>query len=163
MATTAASPRPDAGRKAMRRHAAAPTLPARRVRVPASTGSDYPLAPVDVAPARLTIAPAGASAAEPLRNSFGVHANRTDRTRRFRAGTSLAMGLLRTPAMLPPPAWRSLAARNALLASLSGDALRRWQSAVEHVRVTRGQILAAPGMRLPYVYFPLRGVVALVA
>ena len=50
-----------------------------------------------------------------------------------------------------------------LLASLSGDALRRWQSAIEHVRVTRGQILAAPGVRLPYAYFPLRGVVALVA
>jgi hypothetical protein len=73
------------------------------------------------------------------------------------------MALLGARAMPPPPTWRSLAARNALLASLSADALRRWQSAVEHVRVTGGQILAAPGMRLPYAYFPLRGVVALVA
>jgi CRP-like cAMP-binding protein len=73
------------------------------------------------------------------------------------------MALLNARAMPPPASLRPLAARNALLASLSGDALRRWPSAVEHVRVTRGQILAAPGMRLPYAYFPLHGVVALVA
>jgi CRP-like cAMP-binding protein len=71
--------------------------------------------------------------------------------------------LLDARAMPGPASLRSLAARNALLASLSSDALRRWQSVVEHVRVTRGQILAAPDMRLPYAYFPLHGVAALVA
>ena len=128
-----------------------------------STGSYYPSSRVDVIPAGLTTPPASAPAGARLRNSFGVHANCTDRDHRFPVGTGLAMSLLNARAMPPPASLRSLAARNALLASLSGDALRRWQSVVEHVRVTRGQILAAPGVRLPYAYFPLRGVVALVA
>jgi CRP-like cAMP-binding protein len=65
--------------------------------------------------------------------------------------------------MPPPASARSLATRNALLASLSGETLRRWESALEPVRVMRGQILARPDARIPYAYFPLRGVVALVA
>jgi CRP-like cAMP-binding protein len=143
----------------MRRRAVVSELPARPP-APVSTGSYYPSPAVDVLPVALTVPP---PAGERLRNSFGVHARCTERARRLPVGATLAVDLLDARAMPGPASLRSLAARNTLLASLSGDALRRWQSAIEHVRVTRGQILAAPGVRLPYAYFPLRGVVALVA
>ena len=143
----------------MDRRAVVSELPA-RPHAPVSTGSYYPSSAVDVLPVALTIPP---PVGERLRNSFGVHARCTERARRLPVGATLAVDLLDARAMPGPASLRSLAARNALLASLSGDALRRWQSAVEHVRVTRGQILAAPGVRLPFAYFPLRGVVALVA
>ena len=65
--------------------------------------------------------------------------------------------------MDPPSSLRSLAPRNALLASLSDDAFRRVRATVERVHLTRGQLLATPGVRMSYAYFPLRGVVALVA
>lgn len=126
-------------------------------------GSYYPSTRADVTAVRLTILPAAASPGERSRYSFGVHARCTERAPCVPVGGTLAVHLLDAPAMPGPASLRSLAARNALLASLPGDALRRWQSAIEHVRVTRGQILAAPGVRLRYAYFPLRGVVALVA
>ena len=143
----------------MRRRLVVSALPARPPAL-VPTGSYYPSSGVDVLPARLTIPP---RAGERLRNSFGVHARCTEHARRVSVGATLAVDLLDARAMPGPASLRSLAARNALLASLSGDALRRWQSVVEHVRVTRGQILAPPGVRLPFAYFPLRGVVALVA
>ena len=144
------------------RRAAVPELPGRPHAL-VSAGSYYPSPYVDVIPAGGTFPPAGASAGAQSRNSFGVHAGCTERTRRVPVDATLAVDLLDARTMPGPASLRSLAARNALLASLSSDALRRWQSAIEHVRVTRGQILAAPGVRLPYAYFPLRGVVALVA
>ena len=114
-------------------------------------------------PGDLTVSPASPRGRERLCESFGVHARCTERAPRVPVGGTLAVDLLDARAMPGPASLRSLAARNAVLASLPGDALRRWQSAIEHVRVTRGQILAAPGLRLPFAYFPLRGVVALVA
>jgi len=65
--------------------------------------------------------------------------------------------------MAPLGTVRSLAARNTLLASLSSDAVRRLHAGIERVQVKAGQILCTPGMRMPYAYFPVRGVIALVA
>src|SRR5262245_36175715 len=131
MASTAASPRADAGRNARRRRAAVPGLPARPHTL-VSAGSYYPSRRVDVAPAAGTFPSGGAPGGEQSRNSFGVHARCTERTRRVPVGATLAVDLLNPRAMPPSASLRSLAARNALLASLSGDALRRWQSVAEH-------------------------------
>ena len=77
--------------------------------------------------------------------------------------TMVALRLLASHGMAPPATLRSLAARNALLATLSSDAVRRLSAGFERVQVKSGQILCTPGVRMPYAYFPLRGVMALVA
>jgi CRP-like cAMP-binding protein len=63
----------------------------------------------------------------------------------------------------PPVANLSRVGGNRLLSGLSTDDLRRLQTSLERVRVARGQILSMPGQPLRHVYFPLRGVIALVA
>src|SRR5688500_18895690 len=114
MASTAASPRPDAGRNARRRPAGGSELPA-RPRSRASMGSYYPSTRADVTPAGLTIPPAAVSAGDRSRHFFGVHARCTERAPRVAVGGTLAVDLLDAPAMPGPPSLRSLAARNAML------------------------------------------------
>ena len=95
--------------------------------------------------------------------SADIHVRRTGRTGQSSARAAVAMNVLSAGRMAPPATVRSLAARHALLASLSGDAFRRLHAGVERVHLPRGQILSTPGVLMPYAYVPRRGVAALVA
>jgi CRP-like cAMP-binding protein len=62
-----------------------------------------------------------------------------------------------------PAAGRSVAAVNRLLETLPVLVRRSLHPSLERVRLTRGQLLAAPGAEVQYAYFPLRGVLVLLA
>ena len=60
-------------------------------------------------------------------------------------------------------AGRSVAAVNRLLETLPAPVRRSWHPSLERVRLTRGHLLAAPGADVQYAYFPVRGVLVLLA
>jgi CRP-like cAMP-binding protein len=78
---------------------------------------------------------------------------------------SLALVLPRTPRMPPGGHADPLDAfgRNQVLRGLSAEMRARLHGAVERTVLVRGEYLATPGTVPRYAYFPVRGVIALVA
>ena len=53
--------------------------------------------------------------------------------------------------------------QNHLLAALSNDEARPLEQWLEHVALPRGDVLASPGQSIEFAYFPLSGMVSVVA